>query len=134
ESIRFSKTSPVDNPILVVRSGFDGRMETPINAGRPFLSRNASEMGLLPHRFRRALREHRIRRLFHGVYVDVTVPDSRELRVAAAKLVAPPHAILCDEFAAWVYGVDTFRPGERHALKPTFVVPHHASRMITQGI
>ena len=76
-----------------------------------------------------AFRENVVRRLFRGVYVDAAVPDSREVRIRAIKLVSPPHAVVCDSSAAWLYGVDTFRPSDRFLMIPSLVVPHGATRV-----
>lgn len=76
-----------------------------------------------------AVREHRLRRVLRGVYVDASVADTRELRIAAMKLVAPSHAVVCDSSASWVFGVDTFRPSDRFVLTPSLVIPHGATRV-----
>lgn len=105
-----------------------------VNDGHPFLSRDAQAIGFNRTMQRRLIRQHRVRMVCRGVFVDAGVPDSRWLRVKSAKLVAPPHAVLSDEFAAWVYGVDVFRPGERHSLVPTFTVPHGTHRSVEAGV
>lgn len=74
-----------------------------------------------------------MRPVFKSVYVDARVPDTRHLRIRAVRLVTPPHAIVCDCFASWLWGVDTFRPSDRHLLTPSLVVPHGASRVRAPG-
>jgi hypothetical protein len=49
------------------------------------------------------------RQVFRGIWVHASVPDSREMRLAAAKLILPPHAVLCGQTAAWIYGADVRR-------------------------
>ena len=100
----------------------------PINDGLPFRTASAPDLGLTRHQLRELVRTHQVRRLFHGVFVDFAVADSRELRVAALGLVIPPGAIVSDHSAAWVYGVDTFPPGAMREMRPMCVVPHGSGR------
>ncbi|TDO52844.1 hypothetical protein EV651_11734 [Kribbella sp. VKM Ac-2571] len=69
-----------------------------------------------------------IRQLIAGLYVDVRVPDTVELRADALRLVVPPNATVCGRAAAWLHGIDTtalspepFRPewtfAERQAVE-----------------
>ncbi|PWD51391.1 hypothetical protein C8046_12695 [Serinibacter arcticus] len=99
-----------------------------INDGAPFLVSRAPTLGLDRYGVRRLVQTHRLRRVFRGVLVDASVPDSRELRVAALALVLPAHAIISDHSAAWVYGVDTYPPGALRELRPMCVVKHGTSR------
>lgn len=48
-----------------------------------------------------------IRQVVKGVYVDVRVPDSIELRAAAIRLLLPPGGIACGLTAAWIHGIET---------------------------
>lgn len=43
--------------------------------------------------------------MLRNVYVRADVPDTIELRAAAASLVHP-FGIISDRFAAWIHGVD----------------------------
>ena len=52
------------------------------------------------------------RQIFRTVWVHEDVPDSRELRLAAARLVIPEYGVLCGLTAAWVRGVDVRRDGD----------------------
>lgn len=101
---------------------------------RPFTRRTAAEQGIRRPAFERLLIAGSIRRVVRGVYVDTDVPDSRELRIAALKQLAPPEAVICNESAAWVYGVNTFKPSEQHRLVPSFVVPHSTTRITRPGV
>jgi len=105
-----------------------------INGGTPFRSIDHNDIGLNRRELVSAVRERVIRRMFQGVYVDASVPDSRELRIAGITLVAPRHAVISDSSASWIYGVDTFRPSERFRLTPAFLIPHGASRLRHEGI
>lgn len=100
-----------------------------LNDGEPFLARDASAIGLTPYELYEAHREGALRRILDRVFIDPAVPDSRALRVRAMKKLAPPHAVVADDWASWIYGVDTFAPGRRHSLRPQLVVPHGDSRM-----
>lgn len=44
------------------------------------------------------------------MYVACWVADSQKVRAAAASLVMPEHAVVCDRSAAWLHGVDAFDP------------------------
>jgi hypothetical protein len=48
-----------------------------------------------------------IRQVVKGVYVDVRVPDSRELRAEAIRLLLPPGGVACGLTAAWIHGIET---------------------------
>jgi very-short-patch-repair endonuclease len=49
------------------------------------------------------------RRVLRGVWVHDSVPDSRQLRLDAVRLILPPGATACGLTAAWLYGVDVRR-------------------------
>lgn len=72
---------------------------------RPFTRAEARAAGLTD----KALESAAWRQLFRNVWVYADVPDSRELRLAAARLVLPEHGVLCGLTAAWVHGVDVRR-------------------------
>jgi hypothetical protein len=76
---------------------------------RPFTAREASALGLSRHRLAEALRNREVRRLLTGVFVSSDVDETPEIRAQAACLVISPHAVVCDELAAWIHGVDAFR-------------------------
>jgi hypothetical protein len=71
-------------------------------AQQPFTVEQALVAGLS----RDQLAHPRFRRVFRAVYVGAAVPDSRELRLAAARLVVPARGVLVGLTAAWVHGVD----------------------------
>jgi hypothetical protein len=73
------------------------------------------------------------RPMLRGVWVHVDVPDTRELRLAAVKLVLPSRATACGVTAAWIHGTDVrriddldihvgFPPGTRIRKRPGLVV------------
>jgi hypothetical protein len=103
-------------------------MDSVLNDGEPFIVNQQGGIGLSRKVIRRLLAERRIRALFRGVYVDVTVADSRALRARGLRLVAPEGAVLCESTAAFLHGIDTFTPGQRFLQRPKCMVVHHTSR------
>jgi hypothetical protein len=73
--------------------------------GGPFTSAQAAEAGVS----RRALQSTVWRHVFRDVWVHRDVADTRERRLAAAKLVVPTHGVLCGLTAAWIHGADVRR-------------------------
>jgi hypothetical protein len=53
-----------------------------------------------------ALRSLPWRRIFRGVWAHVDLEDTRENRLAAARLLIPPGGVLCGLTAAWIYQAD----------------------------
>jgi hypothetical protein len=72
---------------------------------RPFSRADARAAGLTD----KSLESSPWRQVFRTVWVHEDVPDSRDLRLAAARLVIPEHGVLCGLTAAWVPGVDVRR-------------------------
>ncbi|MGZ5370758.1 hypothetical protein [Aeromicrobium sp.] len=104
-------------------------MTTAINGGHPFLAKNCRDAGMTSGQLYEARNEGAVRRILDRVFVDSGASDSRELRIEAMKLIAPEHAVVSDDWASWIYGVDTFAPSKRHSLTPSLVVPHGQSRI-----
>jgi hypothetical protein len=80
-----------------------------------------------------ALRSSPWRRVFWGIWVHESQPDTRDLRLAAARLAVPAHAVVCNVTAAWLYGADvrscddvtiyvSYPPGRRRRAQPGLVV------------
>jgi hypothetical protein len=111
-----------------------GRMTDLLNDGKPFLWRSHASLDLTQPRLRELIADGDVVKLFDRVYVDARAEDARELRVAAARLAVPEHAVVSDETAAWIWGVDAFRPGARHRFVPQWVVPHGTSRARIEGV
>ncbi|MCL3818515.1 hypothetical protein [Aeromicrobium wangtongii] len=105
-----------------------------INEGRPFLYSEHAALGMTKTGMRRAVADGEVVHLIARVYADAGADDTRELRIAAASLVVPAHAVLCDETAAWVWGLDVHRPTDRHRFEPKWVVPHGTSRARLDGV
>ena len=95
----------------------------------PFTAARALELGVT----KSALRSSPWRRVFWGVWVHESQPDTRDLRLAAARLVIPRNAVVCGPTAAWLYGADVRRagdltiqlsypPGQRRRAQPGLIV------------
>ena len=76
--------------------------------GTPFTSAQARAVGLSA----KSLQSSPWRRIFRDVWVHRSLADTRELRLAAARLVLPPRAVLCGVTAAWLHGVDVRRESD----------------------
>ncbi|HET7530431.1 MAG TPA: DUF559 domain-containing protein [Mycobacteriales bacterium] len=75
---------------------------------RPFTRAQARAAGLTD----KSLASSPWRQVFRTVWVHEDVADSRELRLAAARLVIPEYGVLCGLTAAWVLGVDVRREAD----------------------
>lgn len=95
----------------------------------PFTRAQARAAGLTDNQ----LESDRWRRVFHGVWVPADMPDTRELRLAAARLVIPDRGVLCGLTAASIFGADVrrfddfavyvgFAKGERIRKRPGLAV------------
>src|SRR3954454_6159811 len=71
----------------------------------PFTRRQALAAGLTD----RQLPSSAWRQVFNRVWVAAEVEDTRELRLAAARLLLPPVGVLCGLTAAWAFDVDVRR-------------------------
>jgi very-short-patch-repair endonuclease len=98
-------------------------------ASAPFTKAQALQYGVTPS----ALRSAPWRRVFWGIWVHESVPDTCEIRLAAARLAIPDHAVVCEATAAWLYGADvrapddvsicvSYPPGQRRRPQPGLVV------------
>lgn len=88
----------------------------------PFQFGDLSRLGLTRHQLDRLVADGVVRRILRGVYCRADLPDTFELRVQCAGLVLPPHAVLCDRSAAWLWGVDCFDYAEHEFLPRLEVV------------
>ncbi len=109
-------------------------VEDILNDGLPFLASDLPRLGHSRDALRQLMREHRVRRVLHKVYVSFDVPDTRDLRISSLRLVMPPYGIFFGCSAAWVNGVDTFAPSKRFDLVPQCVVPHGMGRCKVVGV
>src|SRR5438477_3037255 len=75
----------------------------------PFTTEQARAAGVSDTALRRSAPW---RQVFRGVWVHATLPDTREMRLAAARLLLPPQGVLCMLTAAWIYGADVRRESD----------------------
>lgn len=68
----------------------------------PFTTRTAAAHGVSPS----ALKGSAWRHVFRQVWAHSDLPDTRETRLAAVKLVLGDDAFVCGLTAAWLYGID----------------------------
>jgi hypothetical protein len=94
---------------------------------RPFTYAEARSAGLTRRRLLRLVEEGLLRRVLMEVYAPTGLTDDMDLRIRSAALVVPPHAVVVDRTAAWIWGVDTRRPDELDSIPPVevFVRPGH---------
>ena len=90
----------------------------------PFTASEAARRGVTPWQLSEMVRCKQVRRVLHEVYVRADLPDTIELRASAYGLVAPPHAVVCDRTAAWIWGIDVLKKWELEMLPQleTFVL------------
>ncbi|MRJ77150.1 hypothetical protein GEV29_11425 [Aeromicrobium sp. SMF47] len=105
-----------------------------INDGFPFTAAQACDLALSPRQLKEGARFGTLRREFRSVYVDARVPDSRNSRLRAIQLVMPGGAVVCNETAAWLYGLDVRAPGERRSLEPALLTEHSTARVARPGV
>ncbi len=74
---------------------------------QPFSSAEAWRRGWTRRGLQRAVDEGQVRRIFRDVYVATDAPDTTALRLGAVRLMLPPHAVVVDRTAAWLWGVET---------------------------
>ena len=72
---------------------------------RPFTLRQATDAGINRNRVHIAVRNGVLRRVLRGEFVRADIPDTVELRAAAARLVVGPTSVVSDRTAAWIHGV-----------------------------
>jgi hypothetical protein len=77
---------------------------------QPFTYADALHRGLTRWGLSQLVERGEVVRVMRDVYVPAGVPDGIALRAAAAALIAPPHAVLVDRTAAWVWAGDAMRP------------------------
>ncbi|WP_112238006.1 hypothetical protein [Kribbella monticola] len=78
--------------------------------GLPFTARQVGK------KLRWLLAGQEIREVIRGVYVDIRVPDSLELRAKAVALLVPADGVACGRTAAWVHGIATTALGTEQRM------------------
>jgi hypothetical protein len=82
----------------------------------PFTLADIEALGIGQRALRDAVGEGRVRRVLRGVYVRSDLPDTVDLRAAAAGRALKPHCVVTDRTAAWIHGVDVFVHSEHEVL------------------
>ncbi|GAB2860345.1 hypothetical protein [Nocardioides pacificus] len=85
---------------------------------RPFTLAQARDVGVSRDELTTLCAHGILRRPLLGVYVDNAVPDTTLTRVQALSLVLPEDAVVTEETACWVYGLDLDPPGARWVAAP----------------
>ncbi|WP_188777434.1 DUF559 domain-containing protein [Marmoricola endophyticus] len=80
------------------------RLPDGLPAARPFTVADAAAAGVPGWTVERLAERGALRRMFAGVYVAATEPESLVLRADALRLVVPPDAVVVDETAGWLHG------------------------------
>jgi hypothetical protein len=95
---------------------------------RPFTAREATAFGISRHRLDEAIRNREVRRVLAGVFLPADIDQTPEIRARAACLVISPYAVVCDELAAWIHGVDSFHysVGDLGVPITTYVLRGHS--------
>lgn len=87
----------------------------------PFTAEQARGFGVSEWGLRRLVRDGLVRRVLPGVYVDATAVDDVTLRARAVSMVLPSDAVVVDEHAAWLHGVDIIPPADHVIPAPLMV-------------
>lgn len=72
----------------------------------PFTTQQAAALGVTRH----MLQGDSWWQILRGVWVHADNPDSRELRLAAVRLVLGQGSFICGPTASWGYGIDVIHP------------------------
>lgn len=95
--------------------------------GQPFTTAQARARGVSADQLRALCRDGFVRRVFRGVYVDSATDDTLLTRARALSLVVPPSAVVTDECAAWVRGVDLVARAD-HVIPPPLSIHQPLAR------
>ncbi|MEZ5194653.1 MAG: type IV toxin-antitoxin system AbiEi family antitoxin domain-containing protein [Nocardioides sp.] len=76
----------------------------------PFVLADLTRLGLTRSRLRAMVADGAVRRVLRGVYAPASLPDTPETRARCAALVLPPHCVVSDLAAAWIWGINGYDP------------------------
>jgi len=88
----------------------------------PFVIGDLARLGLSHAQLRGLLSEGVVRTELYGVYCRSDLPDTLDLRARSASLVLPPHVVVCDRSAAWLWGISCLEYAELDVLPALEVV------------
>ena len=92
----------------------------------------ARDQGISRGDLNKLLANRLVRRVFKDVYVRSRVPDTLDSRLEAARLILPPHAVVVDRTAAWIWGVDILDHWELEFLPRLDVFVLRGNKRITR--
>ncbi len=72
----------------------------------PFTRAEALDLGMRAREWRAASTAGLLREVVPGYFVDASVPDTVELRLAITRRVIEPNVVVCRRAAAWLHGAD----------------------------
>lgn len=108
--------------------------DAPLPLDRPFTAVEASRLGVSSALRHRLVSKGLLRPLVRGTFIASQVPDSLRVRVQAASLVVPPHAVAVDRLAAWIHGVDALPRSAIHQMPDLDIFSATGSRIRRPGI
>ncbi len=91
----------------------DDRCPLPLDV--PFTADQAARLGVSRWYLRLLVDRGLVRPVLRGAYVAAQVLDTVDVRAAALRLLVPATAVVTDETAAWLHGVDVLPPSAVHA-------------------
>jgi hypothetical protein len=94
----------------------------PLALDAPFTTAQARSQGITPNQLTRLTEAGFLRRILRGVYVATQVPDTRQLRAAALRLVVPANAVVTDRTAGWLLGARRIDAPNAHLEIPPLSV------------
>ncbi|MEO8106273.1 MAG: hypothetical protein ABI720_03055 [Actinomycetes bacterium] len=71
-----------------------------------FTKSEAFDFGVRPQEWRSLTSERHIREVYPGYFVDASLPDTVQLRLAIASRILSPNLIIARRTAAWLHGPD----------------------------
>jgi len=111
--------------------------DCPLPLDAPFTLAVATTLGVSRRTLRTLVSQGLVRRVGQGVYAVAQAPNTIEFRAAALSLVVSPSAVVTDQCAAWLHGIDLLPRSQRSLMPPiqVFLAPGNRSRRpeVTSG-
>jgi hypothetical protein len=108
--------------------------QCPLPLDRPFTWQQAECWGANRRLLAGLVRVGLVRRVLHGVYAASQCPDSVLTRAQALHLVLTPQAVICDQTAAWLHGIEILKRGSHLVAPPLDVCKVVDSRVNRPGV
>lgn len=100
----------------------------------PFTCAMAREAGATQSQLTEWTEQRSLWRPLRGVYADVSRADDLQLRIEAARLVIPQHAVVVDRTAAWLHGLHVMRRSSAYEVPPIEVFVADGTRVRRGGL